>query len=222
MDWLKRMIHALTLSALLGLCAACRTSSFAAPLSFQRLCGLEVEQMGQMDEAQVRQWLEQQYGPVNRDSDLGEGVIRLWAPEKNGAAPTAFLRRDRLFKVLQSLKDGPPFGQVVAEFGAPQSVAGSYLPYETIRYEIGLDYPQLGLTLYYDGEDTSQSLTHNGRLGVQMKSDYAVDLVSCYTPRASMQQVIQNGFPSDAKSVGLILGRRQPWPGFGGWVSLLP
>ena len=70
-------------------------------VSFEGLCGLTVGQFLSMDEQKVSQWLLTQYGSVERAPDLGEGVTRLWAPEKNGVSSTAFLRQGNLIQLVQ-------------------------------------------------------------------------------------------------------------------------
>jgi hypothetical protein len=218
-----RVIGAIVLTLLI-VATACE---FIAPspvhqISYEGLCGLPVEQFLGMDEQKVRQWLTSQYGSVSLAPDLGVGVTRLWSPEKNGISSTAFLRQGSLIELVQSLKRGPTFGQVVSSLGRPDSIFTSWLPYEKIVYSVGMDYPTVGISVQMNSSATARDLSHNGKLEVQMKEEFPVDLVQCYAPRSSMEEVIRNGFPSDPKSIETILKRRKAWSGFGAWVALEP
>jgi hypothetical protein len=206
----------------IALCVSCQTSKPfpVSQISFKGLCGMSVEQFRDMDEPDAIRWLESSYGPISRLDTLGEDVVKLWTKSEN--SPAAFLRHGHLFQILRSYPNGPSFGQVSLALGTPDSTYGIWYPWEKINYGLGLDFPQQGITVYMNKGASARDLNHDGQLEIKMGEGFIVDLIECYLPKSSMEEVLRGGFPSDPKSIDINLKRRKPWAGFGSWVALEP
>lgn len=204
--------------------ASCQfpVTSTASEISIKGLCGLSPERFTQSSQVEIREWLQKEYGTSPDLKDLGEGITSIRAEGKAGRYTTVFQRNGRTLEILRTITNGPTLGQIVTVFGTPESVYGFRLMNEVIRYSVGFDYPQHGISVFIDKNADHQRLTHEGRFEVQIDEGFQVDLVSCFMPRASMDEVLRNGYPSDPKNIEYNLNRRKPWSGFGVWVPLEP
>ena len=220
----SRFIHASLLVAgmcfLLAVLAGCRQPT--EPVSYQDLCGLTSDQMGVMDEEDVRQWIEEKYNSVPVKSQKvtnGESiVIYIW--QYDGIAGNAYLRDGRLFRIsLHEVENGPTFGQVVAGLGPPEMVDRYAGMYEPMLYTVDLDYPALGVSVGASGMEERNKLMHEGGLAAPLTEDMQVDYVECYTP-GSMEDVLREVFFLPPEYVSYHMQRRIPWPGFGDLVPL--
>jgi hypothetical protein len=216
---------------LLAALAGCRQPK--QPVSYEDLCGLSSEQMGVMNDEEVRQWLEEEYGtasPVILDAIL-EGrleenerdLITAYAWEEKGRTGIAYLRDERLFRIsLRYIGDRPTFGQVVGGLGTPDMIGRSVITYGgDVVYSLGLDYPELGVSVSASAEMTAREVSRPAEeWAVTLKEDMQVDSVSCYTPVASMEEVLHKVFFVSPENVSYAMQRQMPWPGFGSLVPL--
>jgi hypothetical protein len=212
---------------LLTALAGCRQPR--QPVSYEDLCGLGSEQMGVMNDEEVRQWLEEEYGtasPVILDAML-EGnerdLITAYAWEEKGRTGIAYLRDERLFRIsLRYIGDRPTFGQVVGGLGTPDMIGRSVITYGgDVVYSLGLDYPELGVSVSASAEMTAKEVSRSAEeWAVTLKEDMQVNSVSCYTPAASMEEVLHKVFFVSPENVSYAMQRQMPWPGFGALVPL--
>ena len=204
--------------------AGCRqpTEVSLVPVSYKDLCGLTSEQMGVMDDKNVRRWIEAEYNDIplkSQEMISGESiVIYIW--KYNGITGNAYLRDGHLFRIsLSDVENGPTFGQVVAALGPPKVVDRSAGMYEPLLYTIVLDYPALGVSVGVSNIEERSRLTHQGELAAPLTEDMQIDHVDCYAP-GSMEEVLREVFFLSPENVSYHIQRRMPWPGFGALIPL--
>lgn len=219
---MRGKLHLMFLLLLLGL-AGCHILVLypADQISFTGLCGLTPEQFKEMDQEQVRQWLEKQYGAAAKISEEGEDTVSLYAEEWSSGSGEAYVRQGHLIEITRGLTNGPSFGQIVGVFGIPESVYGTSIGLEKIPYTVGLDYPKLGITIAMRKIADPSEVVYDNHLQVQLKQDYLVNVARCYEPRASIEEVLRNGhLKSKPMIIEDALSQRRSWQGFGMWVKL--
>lgn len=190
-------------------------------ISFTGLCGITPEQFKEINQEQVRQWLEKQYGATVKISEEGEDTVSLYAEEWSRGSGEAYVRQGHLIEITREVKNGPSLGQIVEIFGIPESVYGNSMVLEKIPYSVGLDYPKLGISVLMRKIADASEVVHENRLQVQLKRNYLVNVVHCYEPRASMGEVLRSRhLLSKTAVVEEALRQRRPWAGFDVWVPL--
>ncbi len=221
----RKSVLGLSLMLLLGITVGCQTTSNYATsqISFGGLCGIALERFEDTNKEQVREWLEEQYGVNPQSSNVEEGVIAIRAEERNKGSTTAYLRQLRLIEIMREVKNGPTFGQVVTVFGVPDSVYGQAIGHERIPYSVGLDYPKRGVSVFMSKIADPSEVVHGNRLEVQLKESYTVNIVQCFAPHPSMDEVLRTGYlSSNPATIQNNLNRRKPWQEFETWVPLEP
>jgi hypothetical protein len=192
------------------------------PVSYKDLCGLTSEQMGVIDEEDVRHWIEEEYScaPAESEEVIGGEFIVIYIWEHDGITANAYLRDGRLFRIsLHDVENGPTFGQVVAGLGPPEMVDRRAGMYEPVLYTVSLDYPALGVSVGASGLEKRNRLMHEDRLATPLTQDMVVDHIECYTP-GSMEDILREVFSLPPEYVAYHIQRRIPWPGFGALVPL--
>lgn len=205
------------LCSLLAVLAGCQQP--ARPVSYENLCGMSSEQMGKMNEAEVRQWLEQAYGQETARNAVGDEILVTTGQMPNDGVVTAYLHNGRLSHVqFQEIKNGPSLGQVVTGLGTPETMSHDVRSYGShVAYFIGLDYPELGISVEAWGEMTPEELEE---WTITLREDLRVDWVSCYLPGLSLEQVLREVYGVSPDAVQSEMNRRKSWPGFGAAVPM--
>jgi hypothetical protein len=226
------LVHASLLVAstcfLLAILAGCRQTT--EPVSYEDLCGLTSEQIGVMGDVEVRQWLEEEYGgarPVILDAMLRErykdSVVSYGWGAEGRTFVIASLRDGRLFRIsFRDIENGPTLGQIVAGLGTPKMISRYVRTYGGhVVYTLGLDYPELGVSVEATGEMTASELSRPGGWAVTLKEDMLIDSVTCYPPHSSIEDVLREVFMvSSGSAMSYQMESRMLWPGFGALVPL--
>ncbi len=207
----------------LVLLMACQTANPppASQVSVLGLCGLPPDQYAEMDQSQVREWFDRNYG-ITPSADTKDGLAALSGTTPNKGGATAFFLHERVVELGRSINDGPTFGQVVAALGSPTTVYGTGQAREVIFFTVGLDFPNLGLSIFMSKRTNTQEVTHEGHLEVQLKEEYRVSAVECYAPQRTMDDMLRERFAFYPATIAYEQSRRKPWTGFGTWVPLVP
>jgi hypothetical protein len=208
---------------LLAVLAGCRRPT--EPVLYEDLCGLTSEQMRVMGEEDVRRWLEEEYDhKVITSVTAGDVSITTGLMWKRGGV-TAYLRDGGLLLIqFDEIENGPTFGQVVASMGTPEMISWDLRTYGGhVLYRLGLDYPELGISVEGWREMTARELSRPAEeWTARVREDIQVEWVSCYSPRSSMEEVLKAVYrPSPSPDAPqLRMSHRMPWPGFGVLIPL--
>jgi hypothetical protein len=195
----------------------------STPASFEDLCQLRQDQLVEMDILQLSQWIEDKYGVSPIYSETGDVRVYVWGAfdEPDSFFGNAYVRDGNVIRiVLYNVQGAPNFGEVVSGLGEPLSVYQYAQQYEKVLYSVGLDYPTIGVSVYASELVSRQSLLSHGKLYVEFRGDMLVDLVECYAPGATMEEVLNRDDLDGSVSIENQLHNRLPWPGFGVAVPL--
>ena len=194
------------------------------------LCGLTREQFAEMNETQVRQWLESQYRKewIQYSSDSAEKRAWFKGTLNNESIEISLLGDHIDYIHINSPKINPTFGQVVSSFGNPEMIYHHrYLPivYEgTAGYTIGLDYPTFGISVYYsDWCGVQKNCLFNtqkrdGKLAFQIQKNIPVNMVDCYQSDSSMMEVAESYSDFNLWISKSVFKYRLTWVGFDEWI----
>ena len=232
MSWKRRLICACLLLSLV----ACQGTSQPAtgtpqhePVTYQSLCGLTTDRFGAMSESEVVEWITTQNGRIFAPLTSGlypeqknQGVVAYgWMrPDQTGTNNnTVYTRNGKLLRIsFKGIKNGPTFGDVVADLGAPDKLYRTARLYEKALYSIGLEYYTLGITVYSDRLVEVGTVLKDGKLILPFSADMPVQSVECYKG-GSMIQVLHEVFFESEESITPTLSSLMPWPGF---VPVIP
>jgi len=122
---------------------------------------------------------------------------------------------------LHNVQNGPSFNNVVMGLGEPVSVYHyCSMPHDPLLYNIGLDYPTMGVSVFASESKPRRSLVFENGLGVVLREDMQVNLIKCYQPALTMEEVIERDRSLTSSGKQLQLQNRMPWSGFGSIVPL--
>lgn len=220
-----RLFCLIILSALM--ISACQPTK-NMPVSYQDLCGLTSEQFANMDAKSITQWIESKgiqpfEAPIpdlpdTMHSDKIEALG--WVPSADTTTVwVAYLRNGWLTRISKpDIKQGPTLGQVVDGLGTPMTIYRSALQYEQVLYNVGLEYPALGISVYASGYDDRKNLLHDNQLAIYLTPSLRISRVECFKP-APIEIALQKPFFLSAESVSLEMLRLIPWSGFDVWIT---
>ncbi len=182
--------------------------------------------LGTTDVAGVADWVKAAYAVQAEQRVKTEGdshtVEFFWTVGNRHWS--ASVRDGRLARVSRfDLDNGPTFDEVVSIYGEPVFVYGymGTMCERSCRYSLGLDYPELGLSISRSGLETSQELRKTGVAALPVKKEVRATEIHCYQP-ATMEEVLTNAFGMSIDSVTSQMSMRSSWSGFDVLVPLGP
>ncbi len=213
---------------LLGSCQQSSTPiSSVAPgtsASFESLCMLSPEQLLEMDTIRLYEWLENNFSVTPGSYfETDDVIIYSWGTpdESDKFFGNAYVHENQVFKILlYNVHNAPNFGTIVADLGEPSSIDLYAVQYEEVLYEIGLDYPAVGVSVFMSESKPRQSLIFQGQPSVVLREDMLVDLVECYAPAITIEDVLSHDYSLTPLGLQTQLQSRLSWPGFGSAVPL--
>ena len=221
---LRRVVFWGLLLALL--LASCVDKAEPALVSFEELCLLSPENLANMNGDAVPEWVESDFGSPPSISTGADGSVVVVF---NGSSArlgefvgNILVREGRINEIsLHDIQAGPHFDEVVMGLGDPTSV-NHYcaMPHEPQWVEIGLDYPTAGVSVYASEIRPRGSLAVEGGLGIVLSEELQVDLVQCYPPAPTIEEIINRDHSLTPTGRRLQLENRVPWTGFGSIVPL--
>lgn len=209
-------IFASVLLLALMLIGCTSTDSFPIPITSEQLCGVNPKEFDQYTLPLFKNWVRRKYGTEAEVT----GDIYQWKEKRTGDANVYWVAGFQQEKLAYLSGSNLPkeyrFRELVRSFGDPESVSRFRDSLHETVYEIGLDFPSIGVSAY----SWDMPKLRSNEKEIQLTDDFRIAQVLCYRSRHTMKEVIQDGLNLAPLASEIQIARRLPWPGFDTWISI--
>jgi hypothetical protein len=206
------------------ICASCqiKKSQNWSDFSLEQLCHFKIDRFELMNEDEVKTYITEKYGAFERSNQkIGSGLeeITIYRWKEGGTIGDAIVKDGVLIRTtIFNLENGPTLGEIVLNLGEPFTVYRHAIVYEKVLYDVGFDYVEKGISVNSKGSSSIRKLQHEGQLAVQLEKGMRIDMVNCYKPKTSIEEVLMESFFTSPQSTQIQLQRRSKWQGFEKWL----